>query len=133
MFGYDGRFCRYADAGEPVVMMDVDGNDYLVASYGNVVMPDKAGAERKMKLAYLMKPLNEGDEAYNSKHTRETYLLNADGEKYLITEEGLLVRIAGTDEDDNVLYEYVVEDGNMLKVDNNGNVIERLPVAENNN
>ena len=133
LFGYDGRFCRYADAGEPVVMMDVDGNDYLVASYGNVVMPDKAGAERKMKLAYLMKPLNEGDEAYNSKHTRETYLLNADGEKYLITEEGLLVRIAGTDEDDNVLYEYVVEDGNMLKVDNNGNVIERLPVAENNN
>ena len=130
LFGFDGRFRRYADGGEAVEIMNIDGNDYLVAVYGTVALPDKAGVERNLKLAYIMKPLSESDAAYNSKHTRETYLLDAEDEKILITEEGLRVRIAGEDEDGNILYEYVLVDGKMQHVDKDGNM---SPVAENNN
>lgn len=130
LFGFDGRFRRYADGGEAVEIMNVDGNDYLVAVYGTVALPDKAGVERNLKLAYIMKPLSESDAAYNSKHTRETYLLDAEDEKILITEEGLRVKITGEDEDGNILYEYVLVDGKMQHVDKDGNM---SPVAENNN
>ena len=140
LFGYDGRFRRFATTGELVDIMYVDGVDgsitmkdntrpYLVAELGYTTMLNKDGVEQRMRLVYLMTPITEADEAYNEAHTREKLVLDADGNKILITSEGYVVT-AKKDEDGKVYYDYVTEpaeDGTeyIIKVDNNGNVVDR--------
>ncbi len=141
LFGYDGRFRRYSNDGELVDTMTVAGipgsvkvggkSPYLVADYGTVKMKDMKGVERAMRLAYLMAPLNEGSESWNSALTREELVLD-NSAKLLITNEGMLVEVT-KDEDNNKVYNYVVVDGNRLRVDNAGNVVERIPVAASEN
>ena len=141
LFGYDGRFRRYATTGELVNVMAVDGasgsvqledgsKPYLVADFGYVTMLDKNGVETRMRLAYLMKPLDAADPAYDAL-TRETLVLDAEGNKILITAEGFMVT-EKKDADGVKTYDYVTEPATeegyeyMLKVDNNGNVIDRV-------
>ncbi len=138
VFGYDKRVCRYASTGELVDTMTVAGGangavdgKYLVADYGNITMTDLSGVERVMRAGYLMTPLSESDENWNSSLTREALVLKGE-EKMLVNSEGMLIQVV-LDADDNATYEYVVEDGNMLKVDNAGNTIERIPVTAGDN
>ena len=53
-----------------------------------------------------------------------------DGEPVLVNAEGMLVQLV-KNEDDETVCEYVVKDGNMLKVDNEGNIIGTIPVSGN--
>lgn len=149
LFGYDGRYRRYTNDGELVDTMTVSGSagfaelkdgskPYLVANFGNVTMKDKDGKDKRIRLAYLMKPLAEGDEGYNAKHTREEYVLDAEGKKMLVDNEGMLVystKEKVKNEDGNTVnvtvYKYVVDDdNNMLQVANNGDVIKRIPCGD---
>ena len=129
LFGYDGRFRRFAATGEPVEIFNiaVDGSDvpYLVADMGVQTVKGN-DVEKKMRVAFLMQPIDAGDPEYNEAHTREKMVLNADNECILITEEGFMVQ-KKLDIDKKPYYEYVTdEDGSMLKVDNNGEIIERI-------
>ena len=140
LFGYDGRFRRYAGSGELVDTMSVAGvkgsiavsenyAPYLIAQYGNVKMAAIDGVERTMRAGYLMQPIDESNESWNSSLTRELLVKDSSNSPLLITEEGMLIT-QGKDADGKKIFEYVVEEGNMLKVDNAGNIIERIPVAE---
>lgn len=138
LFGYDGLVRRFAATGELVDTMTVKGTDglvsvggkspYLVASRGRVEMPNLAGNKVRMSIGYLMSPINEASEEWNEYLTREELVLQ-DNEPMLVNAEGMLVQFA-EDEDGNVICEYVVdENNNMLKVDNSGNVIARIPAT----
>jgi hypothetical protein len=102
---------------------------YLIAQYGNVKMAAIDGVERTMRAGYLMQPIDESNESWNSSLTRELLVKDSSNSPLLITEEGMLIT-QGKDADGKKIFEYVVEEGNMLKVDNAGNIIERIPVAE---
>lgn len=81
-----------------------------------------------MNIGYLMSPINEASEEWDTYLTREELVLK-DNEPMLVNAEGMLVQFV-EDEDENVICEYVVdENNNMLKVDNSGNVIERIPAT----
>ena len=143
LYGYDGRFKRFAINGELVDAMDVTGNTgdglcevngkncYLVAR-----VDDSHG--------YLMIPRNG---AFN-KLTREDYKYDndgdgvGDGELICIDKEGFrVIREVKTDsktKKEVVTYKYYLdEDENKLKYANNGTVIERVstkaPETEDNN
>lgn len=141
LFGYDGRFRRYSEDGALVDTMTVAGIDgsvvvgdkspYLVANHSNVKMTDLSGVERIMRVAYLMAPISEGDASWDSSLTREVLVLDGT-EKLLINDEGMLVKF-DKNEDDITVCDYVVVDGNRLKVDNAGNVVERIPVPASGN
>lgn len=127
LFGYDGRFRRFAPTGELVDEMDVDGMSapYLVASLGNVEILDKDSVERTLGLGYLMLPIDASDPDYNDTYTREKLVLDAEGNAMLITSEGLLIN--KVKDVDGTRYEYVTdENGYLLKVDNAGSVIDRI-------
>lgn len=139
LFGYDGRFRRYAADGELVDVMAVEGLEgsvtvdgakpYLVANVGEYEMEALDGTPKMMRVAYLMSPIDESNEAWNST-TREQYVFNGE-EKVLVNEEGMLVEFVKGD--DGTTVEYVTEtaeDGNnyMIKVNNNGGVVERILV-----
>ena len=147
LFGYDGRIRRFATTGELVDTMSVAGikgevevikkldefttvveYPYLVANCGTVTMADSKGVERTMRAGYLMKPIDEGNSSYDSNVTREL-LVYDDGKKLLITEEGLLIHEVEVDGDK--VMDYIVEPATeeyeyLLKVDNLGNVIEKV-------
>ena len=138
LFGYDGLIRRFAATGELVDTMTVKGTNglvsiggkspYLVASRGRVEMPNLAGKNVRMNIGYLMSPINEASEEWDTYLTREELVLK-DNEPMLVNAEGMLVQFV-EDEDENVICEYVVdENNNMLKVDNSGNVIERIPAT----
>lgn len=132
--GYDGLFTRYAVDGEVVDTMTVAGapanagnvtidgaNKYLVADCGELVLTDANGVEVSKRIAYLMTPVNGSTASY----TKEEYVLDANGEKIMITEDGYLIKEL-TDESGDLYYDYVDKDGNVgnpVRVDNNGNVI----------
>ena len=139
LFGYDGRFQRFAETGELVDVMYVDGvrgsvtmadgsAPYLVANFGYQTMMNQAGQEVKMRLAYLMQPISEGDSDYDA-YTREKLVLDSKGNKILITSEGFMVtqkKASG-----NTYYDYVTEPAEegyeyILKVDNDGNIIDKV-------
>ena len=140
LFGYDGRFRRYAASGELVDVMPVAGIEgsvtledgtkpFLVANAGEYEMEALDGTTKMMRVAYLMSPIDESDEAWSST-TREQLVLNGE-EKVLVNEEGMLVQIVKGDDGNTA--EYVTEtaeDGNnyMIKVNNNGDVVEKILV-----
>lgn len=142
LFGYDGRFARFATNGCRVDTMYVKGgaagkagfgNDcYLVADAGRVPRSTKARQQLKelenVELAYLMQPLAETDENYNSKISLETLVYDADKTPILITKDGYRV-VRKEDAKKAVYYEYYTkkdDKGNeyIIKVDNAGDVIE---------
>ena len=140
LFGYDGRFQRFAETGEFVDVMNVDGVDgavtledgskpYLVANFGHKTMKDKAGNEVQMRLAYLMQPIDASDSDYDE-YTHEKFVLDAEGNKILITSEGFMA--VEKKDADSKYYDYVTEPAEeegyeyLLQVDNYGNVIDRV-------
>lgn len=139
LFGYDGRYQRFAATGEFVDVMNVDGVEgavtlkdgskpYLVANFGYQTMKNQAGEEVRMRLAYLMQPISESDAEYDE-YTRERLVLDAEGNKILITSEGFIA--TQKKGDDGKYYDYVTETDEegkeyMLQVDNNGNVIKKV-------
>ena len=133
LIGYDGRFCRYSVDGELVDEMEVAGSDkpYLVADAGEYEMTALDGNTKMMRLAYLMSPIDESNEAWSAT-TREVLVKNAEGEKVLVNNEGMLVQLVKKDGKD--VAEYVTEnvDGNnyMIKVNNNGVEVDRILVKD---
>ena len=140
LFGYDGRFTRFASSGEAVVAMPVNGvngtvqlngkNCYLVAEHADVKMIALDGTEKTMAAGYLMEAIDESHESWNSVHTREVLVGGEEG-KMLVNSEAMLIQ-ASKDEDGNTIYSYVTETDSegkdfMLKVDNSGAVIEKIP------
>ena len=136
MFGYDGRFKRFADNGLTVDIMYVDGtgainvlgdeitanadvtveadngglNYYLVADAGTVEVDDVDGTKSKHKAGYLMKVIDNPDPV-----TREKLVVQ-ENQNILITDEGYAIKLNGTS------YEYVYKDGNKVKYNNDGTV-----------
>jgi hypothetical protein len=91
-------------------------------------MKNQAGEEVRMRLAYLMQPISESDAEYDE-YTRERLVLDAEGNKILITSEGFIA--TQKKGDDGKYYDYVTETDEegkeyMLQVDNNGNVINKV-------
>ncbi len=137
--GYDGRFLRYAVDGEPVDTMTVvgapdgagllEGNKYLVANRRNVVMTDADGNQSYKRVAYLMKPISGS----TNPHTQEEYVLDANDEKILITNDGYLVKETPAP-GGKFTYEFIDEQGNadagvLVQVNNLGEVIRRIPLV----
>ena len=147
LFGYDGRFKRYAVTGECVDTMYVaggqngalGGNCYLVAKAGRVPRSTKDQAQpealENVEMAYLMQPIDETHESWNSSIAREVLVCDENELPILITRDGY--RITRTEDTRNktVAYNFytVTEDGKkyMIKVDNAGVEIARELYNEN--
>ena len=129
LYGYDGRFKRFALNGELVDAMEVVGNTsnglcevdgkncYLVAR-----VDDSHG--------YLMIPRNGAF----TKLTREDYYKEA-GELVLIDNEGFRVNrevvVNSKTKKEEVVYSYYLDENeNKLKYANNGDIIERVSTKE---
>lgn len=140
MYGYDGLIQRFSVDGERVGTMKVEGNTsdgyitdeegnnlYLVAEQGTGMLTDvETGMTVSREIGYLMAPKAGGF----TKLSRESHVL-VDAAKVLIANDGY--RVVRGEYDSKLkryAYSYYVDaDGNMLKYANNGEVIERTPVA----
>ena len=79
-------------------------------------------------LILKIQPISEGDSDYDA-YTREKLVLDSKGNKILITSEGFMVtqkKASG-----NTYYDYVTEPAEegyeyILKVDNDGNIIDKV-------
>ena len=147
LFGYDGRFKRYAVTGECVDTMYVaggqngalGGNCYLVAKAGRVPRSTKDQAQpqelENVEMAYLMQSIDETHESWNSSIAREVLVCDENELPILITRDGY--RITRTEDTRNktVAYNFytVTEAGKkyMIKVDNAGVEISRKLYSEN--
>lgn len=130
MFGFDGRFKRFADNGLLVDTMYVDGtgpeaidgrNYYLVASKGNINIKDnysKTPSDSMVvrKAGYVMRKLAEGDTDYSAV-TREKLIVQQ-SQNVLVTNEGYQVKEVVDAKTKAVTYEYVhvVENGGVYKI-----------------
>ena len=150
MFGYDGRFKRFAKNGATVDTMYVDGtgavevdglNYYLVATLGNIRIADVDGVQEIHKVGYLMEPINEGDEEYDASLTREKLVSERKvvGGVYkdfevIVTDEGLGVEAVKDNKGNVTSYKYatVEKDGfiYMVRYNNDGTVKEEIKVGE---
>ncbi len=132
LMGYDGLVKRFAPDGETVDTLLVAGKDglyeaedgkkyYLIATNTKTI---NASGKRYTVAGYLMERKSTSEA---TKLSREKYVLDADGEKILITTEGYRVL-----ENDGV-YELAqeVENGNIYlqKYDNNGKSYEKVLLA----
>jgi hypothetical protein len=61
----------YVDGVDGSIAMEDNTRPYLVAELGYTTMLNKDGVEQRMRLAYLMTPITEADEAYNEAHSKE--------------------------------------------------------------
>jgi hypothetical protein len=142
MFGYDGRFKRFAKNGATVDTMYVDGtgaieqdgvNYYLVAKVGNIKIADTDGVQEVHKAGYLMKVLDEADSEYDASLTREKLIVSS-SQNVLVTDEGLWVKEVKNNKGVVVSYEYatVEKDGfiYMIRYNNDGTVKEEIEVGE---
>jgi hypothetical protein len=142
MFGYDGRFKRFAKNGATVDTMYVDGtgaieqdgvNYYLVAKVGNIKIADTDGVQEVHKAGYLMKVLDEADSEYDASLTREKLIVSS-SQNVLVTDEGLWVKEVKNNKGVVVSYEYatVEKDGfiYMIRYNNDGTVKEEIKVGE---
>ena len=130
LYGYDGRFRRFVSTGELVDTMTVSGSQYLVANAGDVTIKSAySGAEKSMRAAYILAPIDESNSMWNPDFTREDFVLK--GEKtLLITNEGFLI-----ERDSRGDVSYVTETGDdgseyMVKLDKNGEIIDRVQYVE---
>ena len=127
LFGYDSDiqngkyvFRRYADDGELVNLMAVEGSaaPYLVGEIGTLSLTDADGNVNDVHAGYLMAAIDESNEAYNAKHTREAYIRDAEENKILITEEGLWVKEVKDNNDKIIARKYgtIEQDGSVYMV-----------------
>ena len=138
MFGYDGRFKRFAKNGRTVDVMYVDGTGaievdgeqhYLVATVGNIKIADVDGVQDVRKAGYLMKVIDESDSEYDNYLTREKLIVK-ESQNVLVTDEGFWVKVIETTASGKtvVSYEYktIEEDGIIYKVklNNDGSIKE---------
>ena len=142
MFGYDGRFKRFAKNGATVDTMYVNGtgavemggrNYYLVASRGNIRIAGLDGVQEIHKAGYLMKVIDESDSEYDAMLTREKLIIK-ESVNVLVTDEGLWVKEVKNNKGVVVSYEYatVEKDGlvYMIRYNNDGSVNEEIEVGE---
>ena len=142
MFGYDGRFKRFAKNGATVDTMYVDGtgavemggrNYYLVASRGNIRIAGLDGVQEIHKAGYLMKVIDESDSEYDTMLTREKLIIK-ESVNVLVTDEGLWVKEVKNNKGVVVSYEYatVEKDGfvYMIRYNNDSSVKEEIVVGE---
>ena len=134
LYGYDGKYQRFANDGEPIDTMTVTGlagsvdGKYLVGSRGEITDEYEDGTYAYKCVGYLMKKTGN-----TGKFDQEEYVLNARKEKILIDNDGYLrketpvynsaKRVTG------YTYTFVDADGNesetpVVRVDNNGNIIQ---------
>lgn len=124
LFGYDGKFCRYANNGELVDTMKVSGvstgyvgDKYLVGSVRDIVVEDAEGNDTYKRVAYLMKPIAGSSDIFNM----EEYVLDANNSKILITNDGYRVaEIVKTNSKGvviSVTYKWADKDGNYTYTD----------------
>ena len=151
MFGYDGRFMRFAATGHQVDTMYVAGGQggdagfgadcYLVASAGRVPRstedePQPADLENK-EIAYLMNRIDSNNKDWNEFVTRELLVRAPNADPIMITREGYRV-IRTEDKKNNIVsvsYNYYTEtddNGNefIIKLNNAGEEIDRLLYKE---
>ena len=109
MFGYDGKFRRFAKDGEIVDKINIavptnyiEANDSIVYAekeytigQAKAFMMNTADGEIYQKTGYLMKELAEAE---SSKFVKEDYILLGDTAKILITDTGFLIDTLGTGE-----------------------------------
>ena len=157
LYGYDGRFTRFAKTGELVDTMrvaggknglagsDKDGNVfdddcYLVAKFAKttITLPDgtveknEKGRNKLHDIAYLMKPKTA---SVTANIEEEEFVVGKDKENMMITRDGFLVKFVEEDEKENIKahYEYITayDAGNRSKrrVDNSGVEIERVQIV----
>jgi hypothetical protein len=134
LYGYDGKYQRFANDGEPIDTMTVTGlagsvdGKYLVGSRGEITDEYEDGTYAYKCVGYLMKKTGN-----TGKFNQEEYVLNSRKEKILIDNDGYLrketpvynasKRVIG------YTYTFVDADGNesdtpVVRVDNNGNIIQ---------
>ena len=131
MFGYDGRFKRFAKNGADVDTMYVDGTGavtvdgrkyFLVAKYGDIRIAGTDGVQEVHKAGLLMKVIDQSDAEYDDMLTREK-LIVSESQNVLITDEGYGVKEVKDASGKVVSFEYAtkVKDGiiYMIKYDNN--------------
>ena len=108
MFGYDGKFRRFAKDGEIVDKINIavptnyiEANDSIVYAekeytigQAKAFMMNTADGEIYQKTGYLMKDLATAE----SKFVKEDYILLGDTAKILITDTGFLIDTLGTGE-----------------------------------
>ena len=63
-------------------------NKYLVASYDEIIITTANNERELHRVAYLLKPIAESTLSYE----QEEYVLDANGEKILITDQGFRVK-----------------------------------------
>ena len=151
MFGYDGRFKRFADNGATVDIMYVDGTGavevddekhYLVANLGNIAISGIEGIKSEeplqetCKAAYLMAPIDEAEAGEEWSYTREkllTYSISVDGENeeykpYLISDEGFWIAETESKVSGKIVKSYVyktIEENGIIykvKLNNDGSI-----------
>lgn len=103
LFGYDGKYKRFANTGELVDTLNVKGGKggyaaefggeecYLVAKGGTVNVTIDAKTTEKHKVAYLMKPIDETDKRWKRALTHEA-MVEKTGNPVMITTEGYLLK-----------------------------------------
>ena len=142
MFGYDGRFKRFAKNGAPVEVMYVDGTGsievngekhYLVASVGNIKIANLEGVQEIHKAGYLMRTIDESDSEYDASLTREKLLVK-ESQNVLVTDEGLWVNEVKDSKGNVTSYEYAIKekDGKryMVRYNNDATVKEEIYVGD---
>ncbi len=122
MFGYDGRFKRFAENGAIVDTMYVNGtgavevngrNYYLIAKVGNIRLANAEGVQEIHKAGYLMKNITESEAKETWAYTREELVTKevvVDGRKLnvpiLVTDEGFGVNEVKDNKGVTISYEY---------------------------
>ena len=142
MFGYDGRFKRFAKTGATVDTMYVDGtgavavdgrNYYLIAKLGNIKIAKTDGVQEIHKAGYLMKTLPETHSDYDASLTREA-LIVSESQNILVTDEGYWVKEVKDNKGNVVSYEYVTKEENgstyMIRYNNDATVKEKVKIGE---
>lgn len=134
LFGYDGKYQRFANDGEPVDTMTVTGlsgsvdGKYLVASRGAITDEYEDGTFAYKRVGYLMRKTGK-----SGKFDQEEYILNSRNEKILIDNDGYLRKETPVYNDakrvTGYTYTFVDADGNesdtpVVRVDSNGNNIQ---------
>lgn len=110
ILGFDGQFCRYADDGELIDTMKVEGfqgpavdGTFLVAKCNNKeLLTDVEGVTVTKPLAYIMRATGSND-----KLNKEEYVLDERGNKILIDNQGYWCARFYDEETKTYSYQYV--------------------------